>query len=92
MAVGTRRRHHSHSVCLHRASSPAPAIPTNYFLFRGTKKTKYLEENLGALNVKLSAEEEKEIRGHIEGAEVHGLRYPEMFVGYLFADTPELKA
>jgi aryl-alcohol dehydrogenase-like predicted oxidoreductase len=62
------------------------------FPIPGTKKIKYLEENLGALNVKLSAEEEKEIRGHIEGAEVHGLRYPEMFVGYLFADTPELKA
>jgi aryl-alcohol dehydrogenase-like predicted oxidoreductase len=61
------------------------------FPIPGTKKIKYLEENLGALKVKLSAEEEKEIRGFIEGAEVHGLRYPEVMVGHLFADTPELK-
>jgi len=58
----------------------------------GTKKIKYLEENLGALEVKLSDEEEKEIRALVEKAEVHGLRYPEMMVGHLFADTPELKA
>ncbi|KAE9377633.1 Aldo/keto reductase [Stipitochalara longipes BDJ] len=57
----------------------------------GTKKIKYLEENLGALEVKLSEEEEKEIRSLVEDAEVHGLRYPEAFTGYLFADTPELK-
>lgn len=58
----------------------------------GTKKIKYLEENLGALEVKLSGEEEKEIRGLVEGAEVHGSRYPEVMVTYLFADTPELKS
>ena len=58
----------------------------------GTKKIKYLEENLGALSVQVSGEEEKEIRTLIEGAEVHGLRYPEAMVGYLFASTPELKA
>jgi aryl-alcohol dehydrogenase-like predicted oxidoreductase len=57
----------------------------------GTKRIKYLEENLGALEVTLSTEEEKEIRALVEGAEVHGLRYPEVMVGYLFADTPELK-
>jgi len=58
----------------------------------GTKKVKYLEENLGALEVVLSGEEEREIRGLVEAAEVHGLRYPEVMVGHLFADTPELKA
>ena len=58
----------------------------------GTKKIKYLEENLGALEVQLSEGEEKEIRALVEGAEVHGLRYPEVMVGHLFADTPELKA
>lgn len=61
------------------------------FPIPGTKKIKYLEENLGALDVKLSAEEEKEIRGFIEGAEVYGLRYPEVMVGHLFADTPKLE-
>jgi len=58
----------------------------------GTKKIKYLEENLGALSVSVSEGEEKEIRALIDGAEVHGLRYPEAMVGYLFASTPELKA
>jgi aryl-alcohol dehydrogenase-like predicted oxidoreductase len=57
----------------------------------GTKKIKYLEENLGALEVRLTGEEEKEIRGLVEGAEVHGLRYPEAMVGHLFADTPALE-
>ncbi|KAE8448943.1 hypothetical protein EG329_008739 [Mollisiaceae sp. DMI_Dod_QoI] len=57
----------------------------------GTKKIKYLEENLGALQVKLSKEEEKEIRTLVEGAEVHGERYPEAMVGYLFASTPALE-
>ena len=56
----------------------------------GTKKIKYLEENLGALNVKLSAEELASIRKAIESAEVHGTRYPQAMLGALFADTPEL--
>lgn len=57
----------------------------------GTKKIKYLEENVGALKVKLTREEEKEIRDAVEGAEVHGGRYPEMMAKSLFADTPELE-
>jgi len=56
----------------------------------GTKKIKYLEENLGALDVKLTKDEEKQIRGLVENAEVHGLRYPEGMMSYLFADTPAL--
>lgn len=56
----------------------------------GTKKIKYLEENLGALNVELSAEELASIRKAIESAEVHGTRYPQAMLGALFADTPEL--
>ncbi|MCJ1244420.1 hypothetical protein MMC30_001618 [Trapelia coarctata] len=55
----------------------------------GTKKIKYLEENIGALNVKLSTEELAAIRKAIEGAEVHGTRYPEEMLGTLFADTPK---
>jgi aryl-alcohol dehydrogenase-like predicted oxidoreductase len=57
----------------------------------GTKKIKYLEENLKALEVKLSVEEEKEIRKLVEGAEVVGGRYAEGAGGHLFGDTPELK-
>ncbi len=58
----------------------------------GTKKIQYLEENLGALNVRLTEKEEKEIRNEVEKIEVKGERYPEAMVGFLFADTPELKA
>jgi aryl-alcohol dehydrogenase-like predicted oxidoreductase len=56
----------------------------------GTKKIKYLEENMKALEIKLTKEEEKEIRKAVEGAEVHGLRYPEGMAGKLFAESPEL--
>lgn len=56
----------------------------------GTKKIKYLEENLGALDVRLSAEELASIREAIESAEVHGTRYPQAMLGALFADTPKL--
>lgn len=57
----------------------------------GTKKIKYLEENLGALDIKLTSSENAEIRKAVENAEVHGQRYPEQMMGTLFADTPELK-
>ncbi|KAL2041262.1 hypothetical protein N7G274_006207 [Stereocaulon virgatum] len=56
----------------------------------GTKKIKYLEENMKALDIKLTKEEEKEIRKAVESAEVHGLRYPEGMAGKLFAESPEL--
>ncbi|TVY51804.1 Aldo-keto reductase yakc [NADP(+)] [Lachnellula cervina] len=56
----------------------------------GTKKIKYLEENLGALDVKLSESEESEIRAEVERAEVQGARYPEAFMDSLFADTVPL--
>jgi len=57
----------------------------------GTKRLKYLEENLGALDVKLSDSEDKEIREAVEKAEVIGERYPAGMNGRLFADTPTLK-
>ena len=46
------------------------------FPIPGTKKIKYLEENMDALNVKLDAAENKEIREAIERVEVIGERYP----------------
>jgi len=57
----------------------------------GTKKIKYLEENMKALDVKLTAVEVKEIRTEISKVEVTGNRYPAFFQQYSFADTPELK-
>jgi len=54
----------------------------------GTTKAERLEENLGALQIKLSKEEETKIRKACEDAEIHGTRYPEAFASALFADTP----
>ena len=57
----------------------------------GTKKEKYLVENLGALDIKLTKEEKKELDEAVSSAEVHGSRYPEAMTKSLYADTPELK-
>ncbi|KAL2195357.1 Aldo/keto reductase-like protein [Corynascus similis CBS 632.67] len=55
----------------------------------GTKKIKYLEENIGALQVSVSAEEERTIRGWIQDVGIAGLR---VAPGVLdeFNDTPPL--
>ncbi|KAL8915783.1 MAG: hypothetical protein Q9172_006671 [Xanthocarpia lactea] len=57
----------------------------------GTKKIKYLEENVASVDVVISDEEDKEIRKAVEGAEVHGVRYPPAMASALFADTPPLE-
>ena len=57
----------------------------------GTKKIKYLEENLGALEVKLEEGEVRDIRRAVENAEVHGERYPESFMQASYRDSPPLK-
>ncbi|MCJ1448259.1 MAG: hypothetical protein MMC23_008774 [Stictis urceolatum] len=57
----------------------------------GTKKIKYLEENMGALKVELSDKEDGEIRKTVEEAEITGGRYPEAMSAALFADTPKRK-
>ncbi|RUP47487.1 auxin-induced protein [Jimgerdemannia flammicorona] len=44
----------------------------------GTKRIKYLEENVGAANVTLSEHELKEIRKIINSIGVHGMRYQNM--------------
>jgi len=56
----------------------------------GTKKIEYLEENLGALEVRLTEAEIREVRKAVEGAEVHGGRYPPAMAAGLFAESPEL--
>ncbi|KAF7907122.1 uncharacterized protein EAF01_004709 [Botrytis porri] len=60
------------------------------FPIPGTKKIKYLEENIGALYVDLSDEEDKAIRHAIESAEVVGTRVAEHLMGVLVVDTPPL--
>ncbi|UKZ82622.1 hypothetical protein TrVFT333_010415 [Trichoderma virens FT-333] len=62
------------------------------FPIPGTKKIKYLEENLGAVNVVLSKEEEAEIRKAIDETEIIGGRYSDAHSDHLFADTPALEA
>ncbi len=45
----------------------------------GTKRIRYLEENMGALNVKLTASDLKEIKARFAQIEVFGERYaPDM--------------
>lgn len=53
----------------------------------GTKKVKYLQENVEAAFIKLSQEEIGEVRKMAEGAEVHGERYPPQMVAGLFASS-----
>lgn len=64
----------------------------DFFPIPGTTNPARLEENLGALKVKLSKEEEKEIRDACEAATVSGGRYPEAMAKYSYADTPPLNA
>lgn len=58
----------------------------------GTTRIDRLEENLGAMKITLTQEEEKEFRDACEKATVSGGRYPEAFAKALFADTPPLDA
>ncbi|KAH7336331.1 NADP-dependent oxidoreductase domain-containing protein [Rhexocercosporidium sp. MPI-PUGE-AT-0058] len=61
------------------------------FPIPGTMKTKYLEENIAAFEVRLTEDEVTEMRKVVEATEVSGERYPEMYVAELFRDTPALK-
>jgi len=57
----------------------------------GTSKVKYLEENMGTLQVKLTTNDLEEIRNKAEGAEtLRVARYPPGMLEQLFAETPEL--
>lgn len=55
----------------------------------GTKRLKYLEENLSALDVHLTDEDEAEIRQFVETAEIAGHTMPPQFESYNFRDTIE---
>ena len=57
----------------------------------GTKRIMYLEENMGALKVKITSSENAEIPKAVENAVTHGERYPEQMIGALLTDTVELK-
>ena len=64
----------------------------DFVLIPGTTKVKNLEENVGAVNVKLSKEEVQEIRNACEKANVAGGRYPEAFSSALFGNSAPKKA
>ncbi|KAM0258922.1 hypothetical protein ACHAQJ_003578 [Trichoderma viride] len=61
------------------------------FPIPGTKKIKYLEENFLSLKIKITREEEAEIRKAIDDTDVIGGRYPDIYSDNLLADTPELE-
>lgn len=61
------------------------------FPIPGTTKIPRLEENLGAVKVELSKEEEQTIRKACDEAVVEGSRYTEDFMQSCYADTPALK-
>lgn len=56
----------------------------------GTTRMSNFDDNIGALKVKISDEENREIRAAIEKAEVAGGRYPEAFADGLFVTTKPL--
>lgn len=59
----------------------------------GTKRIKYLEENVKAVEVQLSKQEEAEIRKAIESVGgSKGDRYPAAMMSRLFGDSPEVKS
>jgi aryl-alcohol dehydrogenase-like predicted oxidoreductase len=57
----------------------------------GTTRVKNFDENMGALKVKISKEDNDAIRKAISNTEVKGGRYPESFAKALFVDTAPLK-
>jgi aryl-alcohol dehydrogenase-like predicted oxidoreductase len=57
----------------------------------GTKKIKYLEENVKAVDVRLTKDEIAQVRKAIENIEIVGDRYPEAALGFLRNSTPQKK-
>lgn len=55
----------------------------------GTKRVKYLEENWASQEVRLSDEDEAEVRHFVETAEIAGGALPEAFKDWAFRDTAE---
>jgi aryl-alcohol dehydrogenase-like predicted oxidoreductase len=63
----------------------------DFIVTPGTKRIKNLEENVAAAQIKLSKEEEKEIRAACDNAQVVGERYPELFSSLSFGDSAPKK-
>ncbi|KAJ3038537.1 hypothetical protein HDV00_000542 [Rhizophlyctis rosea] len=52
----------------------------DFFAIPGTKRSKYLEENVASCHVTITEEDDKEIRDILRSVEVVGTRYPEHFM------------
>ncbi|KAJ7485202.1 NADP-dependent oxidoreductase domain-containing protein [Mycena galericulata] len=61
-----------------------------FVVIPGTKKIKYLQENLAAASLKLSADEIAAVRRIAEESEIPGGRYNEARMAGLLLDSPEL--
>ncbi|KAL1612409.1 hypothetical protein SLS60_000635 [Paraconiothyrium brasiliense] len=60
------------------------------FPIPGTQRLERLQENVAALNVSLSREEERELRKVMNAADVAGNRYMDSYMSLTYADTPPL--
>lgn len=54
-----------------------------FFAIPGTTKVKNLEQNLAALDIEISAEDDQAVRAVIREVKVHGTRYPEAGMKYI---------
>lgn len=55
----------------------------------GTKQIRYLDDNMGALNITLSDEEEKKMREIVTKTPISGGSVPDAFSAFIFRDTKE---
>ena len=65
---------------------------TDIFPIPGTTKIKNFDENIGSLKVKISKEDDEQIRKAISKVEVGGGRYPEAVSKSLYVSTVPLKS
>ncbi|KAF8600817.1 Aldo/keto reductase [Ceratobasidium sp. AG-I] len=56
----------------------------------GSKRVKYIEENFGAAQIKLTPQDVKTIRQLITESQITGDQYPPFLQAMLYVDTPEL--
>ncbi|KAJ8091804.1 Aldo-keto reductase str7 [Marasmius tenuissimus] len=63
----------------------------DFVVIPGTKKVKYLKENMGAANIKLSPEEVALIRKYAQESEIPGDRYGAMGMQHVLKQSPPLQ-
>ncbi|KAI0315462.1 Aldo/keto reductase [Amylostereum chailletii] len=56
----------------------------------GTRSAKYVHDNAGSMNFKLSAEEVQDIRMYVENSKLPGKRHPDGYEEWGLIDTPPL--